>query len=114
MKKIRTFKSGATRDVDDEKLDFEGHLSPLVLIRYVEFLDKKRKLPDGTRRPSDNWQKGIPKEEYMKSMARHFMETWKLHRENRNWDKPKQKAEKIEALCALLFNVMGYLHEEIK
>ena len=109
-KNIRKFKSGATRDTDDTKLDFEGHLSPIVLIRYVEFLDKKRKLPDGTRRPSDNWQLGIPRDEYMKSMARHFMETWKFHRENRNVD----KEQKIEALCALLFNVMGYLHEEIK
>jgi hypothetical protein len=63
---------------------------------------------DGSLRDSDNWQKGIPKDAYMKSMWRHFMDLWKLHRGN-------EAQEDIEtALCAMMFNVMGYLHEELK
>ena len=46
----------------------------------------------------------------MKSMFRHFMDAWLLHRN------PKATArETIEfSLCALLFNAAGYLHEVLK
>lgn len=103
---IRTFETGATRDTDRNKLDYEGFLSPAVLRRYAEYMHEHRKQSDGVLRASDNWQKGIPKDEYMKSMARHFMEFWAAHRGD--------KGDKQETLCALLFNVMGYLHEELK
>ena len=71
---MRKFNTGATRDVDNDKLDFEGFLSPTVLIRYAEYMHTHRKQSDGALRDSDNWQKGIPKEVYMKSMWRHFMD----------------------------------------
>ena len=101
--KVRTFESGATRDTDDGKLDYDGFLSPLVLRRYAEYMHKNRVQSDGTLRASDNWQKGIPREAYMKSMWRHFMDVWDQH----HWE----DGARNEALCALLFNVMGYLHE---
>ena len=100
---VRTFESGATRDTDDGKLDYDGFLSPLVLRRYAEYMHKNRVQSDGTLRASDNWQKGIPREAYMKSMWRHFMDVWDQH----HWE----DGARNEALCALLFNVMGYLHE---
>jgi hypothetical protein len=75
-KVVRTFGTGATRDLDVNKLDFEGFLSPLVLKRYAEHMHKARKLPDGSLRASDNWQLGIPKDAYMKSMFRHFFDVW--------------------------------------
>lgn len=102
---MRTFDTGATRDTADDKLDYEGFLSPLVLKRYAEYLHKHRKQSDGTMRDSDNWQKGIPIETYMKSAWRHFMEMWTTHRRQGHADE--------DAMCALLFNVMGYLHEVI-
>ena len=105
---MRTFKTGATRDYDAEKYDYEGFLSPLVMRRYAEYMHKHRKQADGQVRDSDNWQKGIPFSQYMKSAARHFMEMWTLHRSD------GLKVEMEEALCALLFNVMGYLHEQLK
>jgi hypothetical protein len=69
---VRTFSTGATRDTDEGKLDFEGFLSPTVLKAFAEYMHEKRKMPDGSLRDSDNWQRGIPVDAYMKSMWRHF------------------------------------------
>ena len=106
---MRTFDTGATRDIDTSKLDYEGFLSPLVLKRYAEYLNKHRVQADGKLRDSDNWQKGIPLDVYMKSMWRHFMDVWSAHRES------TLKGELLEeALAAVIFNAMGYLHEIIR
>lgn len=102
VKKVRTFDSGATRDTDDGKLDYEGFFHPLVTKRFAEYMHKHRKQADGEMRTSDNWQKGMPRDEYMKSAWRHFHDWWTAHRKG---------DEDEEAMCALLFNVMGYLHE---
>jgi hypothetical protein len=107
-KKIRTFETGATRDTDLNKPDYEGFLSPIVIKRYGEYMNKHRKQSDGSFRDSDNWQKGIPKDEYMKSLFRHFMDLWSEHREFESRDGVE------EALCAIIFNSMGYLHETLK
>lgn len=109
-KRTRTFESGANRNSDENKLDYDGFLSPLVLRRYAEYLHKHRHLEDGTLRDSDNWQKGMPHTVYMKSMWRHFMGVWTWHR----CYKPIGGSAIEEALCGLLFNVSGYLHEVLK
>lgn len=103
---LRTFETGATRDTDEGKYDYEGFLSPLVIRRFGEYMHKHRVQSDGTLRDSDNWQKGIPYDAYMKSGWRHFMDWWSRHRCD---DVPQAELE--EALCALMFNVQGYLHE---
>ena len=102
---MRTFESGATRDDDTNKFDFEGFLSPLVLHRFAEYMHKHRKQGDGALRASDNWQKGIDREAYMKSLWRHFFDVWAAHR-----GLPTKESQE-EALCALLFNAQGYLFE---
>lgn len=108
MAGMRTFASGATRNLDNEKYDYEGFLSPLVLERYGEYMHKHRHLPDGTLRESDNWQLGIEKKAYISSMWRHLIELWKGHR------KYDVKEPMEESLCALIFNASGYLHELMK
>lgn len=100
---VREFSTGATRDTATNKLDFEGFLSPLVLRRFAEYMNKNRVQSDGSLRDSDNWQKGIPEDVYMKSMWRHFMSVWEGHRGISD--------NQIEDLCALMFNVQGMLHE---
>lgn len=105
---MRTFETGATRDSDAAKLDYEGFLSPLAMEAFAAYMHKHRIQPDGSLRDSDNWQKGIPLDAYMKSGWRHFFDWWKHHRgvpANEN---------SVEAMCALLFNVQGYLHEYLK
>lgn len=105
---MREFETGAIRDTDEGKVDYEGFLSPLVLKRFGEYMNKHRVQTDGKLRDSDNWQKGIPLNVYMKSMYRHFIDVWQNHR------KGVLRDVQEEALCALLFNVMGYLHELLK
>lgn len=104
---IRTFETGATRDQDIDKFDYEGFLSPQVLEEFAKYMHSHRRQSDGSMRASDNWQKGIPFDAYMKSLWRHFMDLWKAHR---GLPAPSKK----ESLCAMLFNVQGYLLEEIK
>ena len=106
---MRTFETGATRDGDSTKLDYEGFLSPAVLRRYAEYMNKHRVQPDGALRASDNWQKGIPVSAYMKSLFRHFMDVWSCWRNG----KPVGAAWE-EALCAMLFNVQGLLFETLR
>lgn len=109
---MRNFESGATRDSDSDKFDYEGFLSPEVLKRYAAYMHEHRKQADGQLRDSDNWQKGIPRTVYMKSMWRHFMDVWTIHRRMSFFDGDYRLLN--EALCALLFNVMGYLHEQLR
>jgi len=105
---MRTFDTGATRNDDTAKLDYEGFLSPLVLQRYAEYMHKHRQQADGKLRDSDNWQKGIPISAYMKSLWRHFMDVWRQYREQSGEDTLE------DSLCAMLFNAMGMLHETLK
>jgi hypothetical protein len=105
---MKTFDTGATRDISEDKLDYEGFLSPAVLQRFAQYMHKHRKQADGKRRDSDNWQKGIPRDSYMKSMTRHFIDLWLIHRglAHLATDQDIQ-----EVLSALFFNVQGYIHE---
>jgi len=111
---IRTFATGATRDTDQGKLDFEGFLSPIALRRFAVFMNENRVQKDGTTRDSDNWQKGIPKDAYMKSMFRHFFSIWEQHRGIPSKNEKGEYVDIETELCALLFNVQGYLHEYLK
>ena len=102
---LRTFATGAIRDTATDKLDYEGFFDPLVLRRYAEYMHEHRKQSDGELRDSDNWQKGMPIDEYMKSLSRHGIDAWVAHREGR--------VDQV-LLCAMLFNIMGVLHEDLK
>jgi len=102
---MREFESGATRDDDEGKLDYFGFLSPFALERFAKYMHEHRIQSDGSMRDSDNWKKGIPEDEYMRSLFRHFMEVWLTYEFGGNMEEP---------LCAMLFNVQGLLHESVK
>jgi len=108
---MREFPTGATRDEEDGKLDYEGFLSPLVLRRFAEYMHEHRLQADGKLRDADNWQKGIPREAYLKSLFRHFMDVWGQWREGGGWAGGKLWED---ALCAMLFNVQGLLFETLR
>jgi len=102
------FPSGAYRDGQEGKLDYEGHISPLALQAYAEYMHNARYRPDGTVRESDNWQLGIPISSYVKSLLRHVMDVWL-------WQRGGNNEEPIKAaLCGTIFNAMGMLHELVK
>ncbi len=101
----REFASGAVRDTTAGKLDYEGFMTPSVCTAFAEYMHRARNTSTGFRE-SDNWQKGIPIEEFMKSMMRHMMAVWTAHREG---DLPK-----MDDLMALKFNVDGMAFEVLK
>jgi len=108
---MRKFETGATRDDDLDKYDYEGFYSPLVVERFGEYMHEHRLQTDGGLRDSDNWQKGIPKDQYMKSELRHVLDLW-LHHRGFSKKAVEQDLEKI--LCAIIFNAQGYLYELLK
>lgn len=110
---VRKFETGATRSADAGRYDPEGFLSPIAIERFSLYMAKHQKQPDGTVRASDNWQKGIPIDSYMKGMWRHFLHLWTRHRGYTVQD-PMAAASIEEDLSALLFNVQGMLHEVVK
>lgn len=110
---VRRFTTGATRDTDTRKPDYEGFVSPLVIREFGRYMHEHRVQPDGSLRDSDNWQKGIPLDAYMKSLWRHFHDLWMLHRGFDVVDFDGNEVDIEDALCACLFNVQGYLHETL-
>ena len=110
---MRTFETGATRDTDEGKLDWEGFISPAAMRHFAEYMHKHRRQADGTLRDADNWQKGMPRREYVRSLVRHTWDLWALWRwgyksivRNDSWEE-----QLVTLLCAILFNVQGLLHE---
>lgn len=102
---MRTFETGATRDSDSDKFDYEGFLSPLFLEGFAAYMHMHRHQTDGSLRASDNWQKGIPIEQYVKSLLRHVFDLWRSHR---------QGVVDYEAAYGVMFNIQGYVHENLK
>lgn len=109
---MRTFASGATRNLSEHKIDFAGHLSPEVLEEFGAYMHSHRIQADGTTRASDNWKKGITKEAYGQSLFRHVMDFMRAHNGIVVIDKDTNKVvHRKDLLCAIMFNAMGYLFE---
>ena len=112
---VRQFSTGATRNQSTNKTNPAKAISPLVLQRYAEYMAAQRIQKDGTRRADDNWQKGMPLDSFMESGMRHFLHWWTLHQGNDCTSEDDGHSVDVEeACCALMFNVMGFLHETIK
>jgi hypothetical protein len=103
---VAYFNSGANRSAEDMR-DPEGFLSPIVLDAYIAYMTKHRTQADGKLRAGDNWQRGMPKARYMRSMWRHFLDVWRLWRT----PTPIESECMVESLCALMFNVHAMLFE---
>ena len=108
---MRKFKSGATRNSEDGKIDPEAALSPIVLKAYCEYIARHRLQPDGTSRDDGNWQKLFGEDHYsvcLKSAWRHFLDMWLFHR----GEKGRETME--DAIMGVLFNVMAYAYKYLK
>lgn len=124
---VRTFNTGANRDRAEGKLDFLGFLSPKAERRFAAYMNKNRRLGDGSLRDGDNWKRGIPLPVYADSLARHQQEVRELINDlvdasgcesaRAILDIPPDHPTLLaidEAACALFFNVQGWLHERVK
>ncbi len=107
-KEIRKFSSGATRDSEMGKNDYEGFISPIVIEAFGNYMTKHRMQSNGKLRDSDNWQKGFGLDVCIKSGWRHFLDWWLEHRGYKSRD------GMIDALCGLMFNTMVYMKEYIE
>lgn len=111
-KTIQTFDSGATRNLDYDKFDYEGFLNPDVLHAFATYMHGHRRQKDGSLRASDNWQKGIPRAVYMKSLIRHSIDLWRWHRGYTPINPDTGEAHTgVDLCCAVMFNIMGLLKE---
>ena len=108
---LREFETGATRDTNVEKPDYNGFNSPLVEKRFGSYMHTHRTQADGTVRSSSNWKLGIPQDAYKESLHRHFMDLW-LHLDGYPDEATDPDLESV--LCALRFNVNGLLYEVLK
>lgn len=117
MASTRTFETGATRNDDSERIDPEGFFSPVVLEEFCNYMHKNRYRENGEMRDSDNWQLGITQRAYAKSLWRHMLDFMKTHRavgNNKEQSSPYRNEQLVSDCCALMFNAMGYLFEELK
>jgi hypothetical protein len=119
--KVRQFASGATRDTDQNKLNYRGFENPFVTKRFAEFMHKNRRQSNGELRAADNWQKGIPREAYMESLERHVNEVKEMHeaeagRSPESWGVPvlADRELLLDTLSAVIFNAQGMMLEIMK
>lgn len=111
-RRVEAFATGATRESDTDKLDYEGFLDPAVLRRYAEYMHRHRKQADGTMRGSDNWQAGMPRGRYIKSLLRHVFELWLWWRGSPIEQRTERDSQNVEeVLCAVIFNAQGLMRE---
>jgi hypothetical protein len=83
-----------------------------VTREFGRYMHEHRVQADGVIRDSDNWQKGIPKDAYVKSLVRHVEDVKLIHRGYPATDfTTGADVSMKDALCAVLFNVQGLLHE---
>ena len=94
---IRTFDTGATRDIATGKLEYSNYIHPLCDYSFSNYMKWKQIIWWEYRR-GDNWQKGIPDESLFDSLVRH-MEIVKLLR--KWYDVWETKKEWIIELLAL-------------
>ena len=110
---LRNFDTGAIRDNDDSKINYQGALSPLVLEAYGAYIQKHSLLPDGTRRNNKNWQNlfGTHEEHRqvcIESAWRHFIDLLMEH------DGYDSRDGLDEAIGGLLFNIQAYWFSVLK
>jgi len=98
---MRKFKTGAVRDDDTDKEKYQETISWRAFKRYAKYMTGKQ-----SRYGKGNFKKGIPVDAYEDSMMRHVQKYF----ENKYEDGQMEKEE--DHLSAILFNVLGIMHEE--
>lgn len=105
---VHQFDTGAIRDAQEGKPDLVETTSPWADWRYGLYMtEMKKKYGEG------NFKKGIPRDFYVRGIARHFKrlqalddcKTYGIPVED--WMEPE-----VDHAAALRFNVDGLMHEE--
>jgi len=104
----RYFDTGAYRDSDSDKPDYAGFQSSIVNRAFGEYMQRHRLQSDGQMRGSDNWKRGIPKDEYFRSFKRHAEDLFL------EWEGYDSRDGLDEALGGLMFNLQGFWMELLR
>lgn len=108
---MREFETGATRDSEDGKIVPSGFISAAARLRFSKYMHDHRKQADGRLRDPDNWKRGIPQRVYFESLVRHVLDAELFVEGNGGTVYPQEDHSFDDVLCAILFNVLGLLHE---
>jgi len=100
---IRKFSTGAIRDSLKDKEDYTETISWSALKRFAVYMTGKK-----AKYGSGNFKKGIPIDSYEGSLIRHLQK----YMENKYEDGIVETDE--DHLSAILFNVFGIMHEELR
>ena len=98
--KSRVFDSGAKRDLDNDKEDYIESISWVALKRYSKYMKTQE-----SKYGRGNWKKGIPIEEYEKSLLRHIQKYL-----SNKYDGSLDEID-LDHLSAAFFNLQGLIHE---
>ena len=108
--KVVTFGTGATRSTETA-FDPEGFISPGALAEYCRYMAEHRVQADGKLRDSDNWQKGMPTSRAFRSLNRHHLDAWLIHR---GYPPVSADCSTLRgALCGIIFNALLILKNEV-
>ena len=92
-----------------------GEECKLFIKAFCDYMDGHRIQADGSVRDPDNWKKGISQDVYMDSLYRHVTDLWSVFNGYERFEpETKEELDKKTLLCAIMFNVQGYLYELIK
>ena len=102
------FETGAVRDSQVGKPDFIETISQIALLRFAKYMTgKKSKYGDG------NFKKGIPIESYKVSIVRHINKVLAAEEYRmRGHEVPAELEPNEDHLSAIVFNILGWMHEE--
>ena len=85
---IRSFDTGATRDTEEGKLDYEGFFTPRVLEAYARYMNFNRTMRDGSIRASDNWR---CRTSFANSRRSGRMTTARGDHSGQSWNRPPRR-----------------------
>jgi hypothetical protein len=101
----RTFETGAMRGSAEGKENYIGAISWTAIKRVTEYQNNAEKKGGYNK---GHWKKGIPIEEYEKSLMRHLQKYFANKYEGASYETD------VDHLAAAYFNLQGILHEEEK
>jgi len=106
----RVFDTGADRSSDKGKHHPDRAWSPLVLAEFARYMYEHNTTATVPRR-EDQWQLGFPMDSFVESGTRHWEAFKALAKGYPAFDQKGNPVDVVEALCGVIFNVQGYLHQ---
>ena len=107
----RVFETGADCSSDAGKPHPSRAWSPLVIAKFAEYMRRHNCDAQPKPRREDQWQLGFPQDSFIESAWRHLEAVWAIHQGYEWRDDRGNLVDLEEALCGVIFNVQGYLHQ---